>query len=110
MKVGTKCNIFHFKFKGKVVGEGIVGVNHASNGSARNSLALLCGLGRQMVMVTKVYKPDVKLMVEELEQNPNVRTLDETCVSSMANKSYILWECKWLVENFNNQTYTNGWH
>jgi hypothetical protein len=26
-----------------------------------------------MVMVTKVYKPNVKLMVEELEQNPNVR-------------------------------------
>ncbi len=70
MKVGTKCNIFHLKFKGKVVGEGIVGVNHASNGSTRNSLALLCGLGRQMVMVTKVYKPNVKLMVEELEQNP----------------------------------------
>jgi hypothetical protein len=33
-----------------------------------------------MVMVTKVYKFNVKLMVEELEWNPNVQTLDETCV------------------------------
>jgi hypothetical protein len=55
-----------------------------------------------MVMVTKVYKPNVKLMVEEFEQNPNVRTLDEACVSSMANKTYILWECKWMLENSSN--------
>ncbi len=67
LKVGTKCNIFHPKFKGRVVGEGILGVNHASKGFGRSSLAQLCGLGRQMVMVTKVYKPNVKLMVEELE-------------------------------------------
>ncbi len=67
MKVGTKCSIFHPKFKGKVVGDGIVGVNHASKGFTRNSFAQLCGLGRQMVMVTKlVYKPNVKLMVEKL--------------------------------------------
>ncbi len=50
-----------------------------------------------MVMVTKVYKPNVKLMVEEPEQNPNVQTLDEACVSLEANKIYILWECKWLL-------------
>jgi hypothetical protein len=55
-----------------------------------------------MAMVTKVHKPNVKLMVEELEQNPNVQTLDEACVYSMANKTYILWECKWLLENFSN--------
>jgi hypothetical protein len=55
-----------------------------------------------MVMVTKVYKPNVKLMVEELEWNPNVQTLDEACVSSMANKTYILCECKWLLKNYNN--------
>jgi hypothetical protein len=42
-----------------------------------------------MVMVTKVYKPNVKLMVEELEQNLNVWTLDVACVSSMASKTYI---------------------
>jgi len=90
-------NIFHPKFKGKVFGEGIVGVNHASKGFVRNSLARLCRLGRQMVMVTKVYKPNVKLMVEELEQNPNVQTLDEACVSLVANKIYILWECMWLL-------------
>jgi hypothetical protein len=30
-----------------------------------------------MLMVTKVYKPNVKLMVEEFEWNPNVQTLDE---------------------------------
>jgi hypothetical protein len=89
LKVDTKCNIFHLKFKGKVVGEGIVGVTHASKGFSRNFLAQLCGLGRQMVMVTKVYKPNVKLMVEKLERNLNVRTLDEACVSSMANKTYI---------------------
>jgi hypothetical protein len=97
LKVGTKCNIFHPKFKGKVVGEGITGVNHASKGSVRNSFVRLCGLRRQMVMVTKVYKPNVKLMVEEPEQNPNVQTLDEACVSLEANKIYILWECKWLL-------------
>ncbi len=102
MEVGIKCSIFHPKFKGKVVGEGIVGVNHASKGSRRSSLARLCGLCRQMVMVTKVYKPNVKLMVEEFEQNPNVRTLDEACVSSMANKTYILWESKWMLENSSN--------
>jgi hypothetical protein len=55
-----------------------------------------------MVMVTKVYKPNAKLMVEGLERNPNVQTLDEACVSSMANKTYILWESKWLLENSNN--------
>jgi hypothetical protein len=102
LKVGTKCNIFHPKFKGKVVGEGIVSVNHASKGSRRSFLAQLCGLGRQMVMVTKVYKPNVKLMVEEFERNPNVWTLDKACVSSMANKTYILWECKWFLENSSN--------
>jgi hypothetical protein len=37
-------------------------------------------------------------MVEELERNPNVQILDEACVSSMANKTYTLWECKWLLE------------
>jgi hypothetical protein len=37
-----------------------------------------------MAMVTEVHKPNVKFMVEELEQNPNVWTLDEACVSSMA--------------------------
>jgi len=42
-----------------------------------------------MVMVTKVYKPNVKLMVEKLEQILNIQTLDEACVSSMANKTYI---------------------
>jgi hypothetical protein len=72
LKVGTKCSIFHLKFKGKVVGKGIASVTHASKGSSRNFLAQLCGLGRQMVMVNKVYKPNVKLMVEELEQNLNV--------------------------------------
>jgi hypothetical protein len=55
-----------------------------------------------MVMVTKVYNLNVKLMVEELERNPNVQTLDETCVSSMANKTYIPWECKWLLKNSSN--------
>jgi hypothetical protein len=55
-----------------------------------------------MVMVTKVYKPNVKFMVEELERNPNVRTLDEACVSSVANKTYIPWECKWFLKNSNN--------
>jgi hypothetical protein len=55
-----------------------------------------------MVMVTKVYKLNVKFMVEEFERNPNVRTLDEACVFSMANKAYILWECKWLLENSSN--------
>jgi len=75
--------------KGKVVGEGIASVTHASKGPSRNFLAQLCGLGRQMVMVTKVYKPNFKFMVEELERNLNVRTLDEACVSSMANKTYI---------------------
>jgi hypothetical protein len=49
-----------------------------------------------MIMLTKVYKPNVKLMVEELDWNPNVWTLDEACVSSMANKTYMLWECKWI--------------
>jgi hypothetical protein len=49
-----------------------------------------------MVMVTKVYKPNVKLMVEKLERNPNVRTLDEACVFLMTNKTYTLRECKWL--------------
>jgi hypothetical protein len=83
---------FHLKFKGKVVGKGITSVNHASKGSRRSSLAPFYGLGRQMVTVVKVYKPNAKLMVEELERNPNVRTLDETCVSSMTNKTYILWE------------------
>jgi glutaredoxin-related protein len=73
LKVGTKCIIFHLKFKGKVVGKNIASVNHASKRFKRSSLARLCGLGRQMVMVTKVYKPNVKLMVEELEQNPNVK-------------------------------------
>jgi hypothetical protein len=38
LKVGTKCSIFHPNFKGKVVGKGIAGVNHASKGFARNSL------------------------------------------------------------------------
>jgi hypothetical protein len=85
-----------------VVGKGIVGVNHASKGFAKNSFAQLCGIGKQMVMVTKVYKPNVKLMVEELEQNSNVRTLDEACVSSTTNKAYILWECNWLLENSSN--------
>jgi hypothetical protein len=102
LKVGTKCTIFHPKFKGMVVGEGIASVNHASKGCGRSSLARFCGLGRQMVMVTKVYKPNVKLMIENLERNPNVWTLDETCVSSMLNKTYILWECKWLLENSSN--------
>jgi len=72
LKVGTKCSIFHLKFKGKVVGEGIAGVTHVSKRSSRNFLAQLCGLGRQMVMVTKLYKPNVKFMVERLEQNLNV--------------------------------------
>jgi hypothetical protein len=39
LKVGTKCNIFHPKFKGKVVGKGIAGVNHAFKGFGRNLLA-----------------------------------------------------------------------
>ncbi len=102
MKVGTKCSIFHPNFKGKVVGKGIVGVNHASKGFAKNSLARLCGLGKQMVMVTKVYKPNVKFTIEKLEQNLNVWTLDEARVSSMAKKTYILWECKWLPKKFSN--------
>ncbi len=72
MKVGKKCSIFHPKFKGKVVGEGIAGVNHASKGSRRSSFAQLCGLGRQRVMVTKVYKPNIKFMIKKLERNPNV--------------------------------------
>jgi hypothetical protein len=55
-----------------------------------------------MIMLTKVYKPNVKLMVEELDWNPNVWTLDEACVFLMANKTYMLWECKWLLKNFNN--------
>jgi hypothetical protein len=53
-------------------------------------------------MVTKVDKSNVKFMVEELKWNPNVQTLDEACVSLMANKSYILCECKGLLENSNN--------
>jgi hypothetical protein len=72
LKVGGKCNIFHPKFKGKVVGEGIVSVNCTFKGSPKKSFAQLCGLGRQMAMVTKVHKLNVKFMVEELEQNPNV--------------------------------------
>ncbi len=56
----------------------------------------------EMVMVTKVYKLNVKLMVEMFEQNPNVWTLDEACVSLVADKSYILWECKWLLKNSSN--------
>jgi hypothetical protein len=64
----------------------------------------------EMVMVTKVYKPNVKFMVEMFEQNPNVQTLDKACVSSMANKTYILWECKWLLKYSSNQAYTNGYH
>jgi len=51
-----------------VVGEGIAGVTHVSKGSSRNSLAQWCALGRQMVMVTKLYKPNVKLMVEKLDK------------------------------------------
>jgi hypothetical protein len=50
-----------------------------------------------MVMVTKVYKPNFKLMVEELEWTWGnfkfmIWTLDETYVFSMANKTYNLWE------------------
>jgi len=67
LKVGTKYNIFHPKFKRKVVGEGITSVTHASKESSSKILVQLCGLGKQMVMVTKVYKPNVKLMVGELE-------------------------------------------
>jgi hypothetical protein len=53
-------------------------------------------------MVTKVYNPNVKLMVEKLEQNPNVQTLDGACVSSVAMKTYIPWECKWLLKKISN--------
>jgi hypothetical protein len=53
-----------------------------------------------MVMVTKVCKPNIKLMVMEFKQNPNVQTLDEACVSLVAKKTYILWECKWLLKQF----------
>jgi hypothetical protein len=56
----------------------------------------------EMVMVTKVYKLNVKLMVEMFEQNPNVWTLDEACVSSVIDNTYILWECKWLLKNSSN--------
>ncbi len=80
--------------KGRLVGKGIVGVNHASKGFTKNSFTWLCGLGKQMVMVTKVYMLNVKLTVEELEWNPNVQTLDEACVSLTTNKTYILHECK----------------
>jgi hypothetical protein len=66
IEIGTKCNIFHPKFKGKVVGKDIASVNHAFMGFKSNSLASLCGLGRKMVMLTKVYKPNIKLMVEEV--------------------------------------------
>jgi hypothetical protein len=38
-------------------------------------------------------------MIEKLERNPNVWTLDEACASSMVNKTYILWECKWLLDD-----------
>jgi hypothetical protein len=55
-----------------VLGEGIASVTHASKGFSRNFLARLCGLGRQMVMVTKVYKPNLKFMAEEFEGNLNV--------------------------------------
>jgi len=58
--------------RGKWLEKAFVGVNHASKGSKRSSLAQFCGLGRQMVMVIKVYEPNVKLMVEKLERNPNV--------------------------------------
>ncbi len=38
----------------------------------QETFAQLCELGRQMVMVTKVYKPkSSSLMVEKLEQNSN---------------------------------------
>ncbi len=67
MKINTKCNIFHPKFKGKVVGKGIASVNHASKGFRSNFIAKLCGLGRKMVMLTKVYKPNIKFMVEEVD-------------------------------------------
>ncbi len=60
------CSL-HPKFKGKVIREGIVSVNHASKGSRKN-FARLCGFSRQMVMVTRVYKPNFKLMVEKLER------------------------------------------
>jgi hypothetical protein len=39
LNIGTKCNIFHPKFNGKVVGKGIAGVNHAFKGFISNSLA-----------------------------------------------------------------------
>jgi hypothetical protein len=39
LKIGTKCNIFHPKFKEKVVGKGIASVNHASKGFRSNFLA-----------------------------------------------------------------------
>ncbi len=84
--------------KGKVIGEGIVGVSGSSKtfGSCKN-LTQLCAKGWQMVMVTKVFKLIVKLMVVKPSRNPHIMKLDEACVPLAPNNTYVLWASKWLL-------------
>ncbi len=57
-----------------------------------------------MVMVTKVYKPNVKFMVEELERNPNVWTLDEASWVMRTCKIDIIFSLGEDLKNFEART------
>jgi hypothetical protein len=97
--IGITIWILHLGHNNKVVVEGIIRPHKGLQAFAMTHFASLCGIGQQMVMVTKVIREDTMVLFNNKVKRPiKITTLDEVCVPPTPNKTYILWNMLLLVE------------
>jgi hypothetical protein len=80
----------HLGHNNEMVARSIAGHHQGSRGFTLTHVTSICGIGQQMVMVTKVIWEDT-MFSNKVKRLAKITTLDEACVPPMANKTYILW-------------------